>query len=408
MTHWVVVGGGAAGCVVAARLSERSDRQVTLLEAGPDHGPNAVAGDVGPKVDDPSRLTAVRVRRRPGDDPTPYFQGRGLGGSSIINAGVVTGSSPPVHLLPLEAPWSDGSVGAALLAADSDAARVRLIRRNHHRVTAADAYLRPARGRPNLTVLTDRRVRTVALDGRRAVGVALADGTEVDADRVVLCSGAIGTPVILLRSAVDTPGVGEGLQDHPAFTITLRLRADAVDAAAPTISVAADHADHQLVALNHLSGAPDLGALVVSIPIVRSRGRVSLPDPEGEPLVELGQFGDRRDLEDLGRAVERTLELFAHPAWEPVVAEIALDEFGTPPAAVSGGLDAITDWVERHAGGHHHVSATCADGVVTDGGRLRGYEHLFVCDASLFRAVPRRDPYVSLIDLAERTVAGWH
>jgi choline dehydrogenase/5-(hydroxymethyl)furfural/furfural oxidase len=213
--------------------------------------------------------------------------------------------------------------------------------------------------------------------------------------------------VILLRSAVDTPGVGEGLQDHPAFTIALRLRIDAVDAAAPTISVAADHSDHQLIALNHLAGAPDLGAIVVSIATVRSRGVVSLPDPEGEPLVELGQFGDRRDLDDLARAVGRALELFAHPVWESVVAEIAIDEIGTPSAAIAGDPDAITDWVERHAGGHHHVSATCADGVVTDQGRVRGYEQLFVCDASLFRAVPRHDPYVSLIDLAERTVAGW-
>ena len=409
--RWVVVGGGAAGCVVAARLSERPDHEVLLLEAGPDHGADQAPADVGPLVTDPARLRIEQVVRRSGRAPESYWQGHGLGGSSLVNASIVVPDpdSPgqPIELLPTEEPWSDGPVGAALLATDPAAARVRLARSQRLRVTVADRYLRSLHDRPNLIVRTDAEVRIVRFSGRRAVGVELTSGEVVPADRVVLCAGAIRTPTILLRSGVDTPGVGEGLQDHPAFTITLALRPDVVDPTAPTIAVAAVHDDHQVLALNHLPGSPGLGALTVGLLRVRSTGRLTLPGSDGEPLVELAQLSDPADAAALCRAVDDTLERLGDPVWFTVAEDAFVDAAGTPTAAIAGSPERIAAWVPEHLGGHHHVAGTCADGVVTDGGVVRGYDDLFVCDASIFRGVPARNPYLSVIGLAERTSRGW-
>jgi choline dehydrogenase-like flavoprotein len=409
--RWVVIGAGAAGCVVAARLSERADHDVVVLEAGPDHGTVPLGGDVGPLVTDPARLRIERVIRRPGGEPEPYWQGRGLGGSSLVNGSIVVpapdSSGRPTELLPIEEPWSDGPVGAALLVADPSAARVRLARSSRRRVTVADAYLRPVLDRPNLTVRTGAEVRIVRLAGRRAVGVELTTGEHVSADRVVLCAGAIRTPTILLRSGVDTPGIGAGLQDHPAFTITLALRPDVVDPTAPTIAVAAVHDDHQVLALNHLPGAPALGALTVGLLRVRSTGRLTLADLDGEPIVELAQLTEPADAEALCRAVGETLDRLGDPVWSTVADGAFVDALGTPTAAIAGSPERIAAWVPEHLGGHHHVAGTCADGVVTDGGIVRGYDGLLVCDASIFRGVPAHNPYLSVIGLAERTVRGW-
>lgn len=405
MTRWVVVGAGAAGCVVAARLSERPDTEVVLVEAGPDHGPEPAPGDVGPHFDDPARIVVEHVVRRPGAAPEPYRQGRGLGGSSLINGSLVVpdpATPSAAHLLPLEAPWSDGPVGGALLASDRAATRVALARRDGHRVTIADAYLRPALGRPNLAVLTGRSVDTVTLSGRRATGVRLSDGDTVGGGRVVLCAGAIRTPTVLLRSGVDATGIGEGLQDHPAFTITLDLRPDAVDPTSPTIAVADAQPDHQVLALNHLPGHPGLGALNVGLLRVSSTGRVTL-GPDGEPVVELRQLATEEDRRGLTAAVERAVGLLDHPAWAEVVTAAYADDAGTPVGAV----DAWEPWIIDHLGGHHHVAATCREGVVTDAGRVRGHDGLFVGDASVFPGVPPRNPYLSLVTLAERLVAGW-
>lgn len=409
--RWVVVGGGAAGCVVAARLSDRFEHDVVLLEAGPDHGVEHAPSDVGPFVTDPTRLRVEHVIRRAGGAPEPYWQGFGLGGSSLVNGSIVVPDpdSPrqPTDLLPTEPPWTDGPVGAALLATDPAAARVRLARSSRLRVTVADAVLRPVLHRSNLVVRTGAEVRTVRLSGRRAVGVALTTGETVDADRVVLSAGAIRTPTILLRSGVDTPGVGEGLQDHPAFTITLALRPEAIDPSTPTIAIAAVHRDHQVLALNHLPGAPELGALTVGLLHVHSTGRLTLPDPEGEPVVELAQLADRADAVALCRAVGDVLDRLGDPRWAEVATGAFVDGAGTPTAAIAGSPERIAAWVPEHLGGHHHVAGTCADGIVTDGGVLRGYDDLYVCDASLFPGVPARNPYLSVIGLADRTARAW-
>jgi choline dehydrogenase-like flavoprotein len=412
VTRWLVVGGGTAGCVVASRLSEDEANEVMLLEAGADHGAARVTGDVGPYLGDPSRLwPGTAIVRRAGTSAEPYLQGRGLGGSSLVNAALVVPDPdhPDVeHLVPIEIPERSGAVGEALLRAAPDAHPVSLARRGGVRVTAADAYLRPISSQPNLTVVTETPVDRVRLDGRRAVGAVGVDGREFAADRVVLCAGAIQTPTILLRSGLDVPGIGEGVQDHPAFSIALRLESGAVDPTAPTITAVVDRPGRQITAMNHLPGTADFGALVPGLMTVTSTGRITLPDPAGPPLVELNALAEEADRAGLVAVVVEALELLDHPAMQAVVAEAFVDDHGTPAARLARDEVAVRDWVLANLGGYYHVAASCRMGVVTDeAGAVRSHEGLFLCDASLFPGVPRVNPYLAVVVLAERLVARW-
>jgi choline dehydrogenase-like flavoprotein len=408
MTRWVVVGGGTAGCVVAANLATgHPDDAVVLLEAGPAHSASAPAdGDVGTYVTDPTRLASLTL-----DATTAriYFQGFGLGGASLVNAGVVVGDHRGYrHQLPLEPAEPIGPLGNALLDADPAAAPVRLVRRGGHRVTVAEAYL--ADPPPNLTVVTGASVTRLAFDGRRTIGVETAGGDEVPADVVVVCAGAIGTPTVLLRSGVDTPGVGAGLQDHLGVALATQMpSSELVDPTAPTIAVTAEHGDHQLLAIEPSVASAGYGTLVGGWLAVVGRGAVTLPDPDGPPHVAFAGTADPADERGLLTAVAALLRLAAHPRMRATVGAVYVDAHGTTlDQLLAGGEGALGQWAATAPNPYHHAAGTCRLGVVTDAdGWVRGYTDLAVCDASALPGVPRQNVFLSVVDLAERLSSRW-
>jgi len=390
-TRWLVIGGGTAGCVVASRLSEDANNEVVLLEAGPDHAPGPVPDRGGAYLE-------------------PYPQGFGLGGTTLISGGLAS-PDPELfavsHLLPIEKAERLGMLGAAVLDADARARPATLVRHNGERVTVADIYLRPALLRTNLMVVTESPVVSLALDGWSVARAVTADGIEYEADRFAVCAGAIQTPALLLRSGLDTPGIGEGLQDHPACAITVELGAGS-DVEAPAISVVVDRGNRLLVPLNNLPRAPGYGALLGGVMSVTSVGGVSLPDPDGVPHVELRQLSTSADVTALTDAVSDMLELLETDALKAVVRRAFLDDHGTPVASIAGDRDRTRDWAIANVSGFHHLSSTCREGVVTDPlGRVLGYENLFISDASLFPKAPPRSPYMPIVQMAERLSAAW-
>ncbi|MCX6520162.1 MAG: GMC family oxidoreductase N-terminal domain-containing protein [Actinobacteria bacterium] len=435
----VVVGAGSAGCVLAARLSERPDVHVTLLEAGPDHR----SADTPPEIVGPSFVAAkdlpdrtwpaLLATRASGQDPRVYTRGRGIGGSSAINAMVALPGLPADYdewvsrfgctgwgwdelrpcfeqsaLVLHRAPRIEwGEVSSAMAEAVPAAAEGVLLTRtiDGRRSSVNDCYLEPARGRGNLTVLGDALVDRVLFDGRRAVGVLLADGREIAADTVIVAAGAIHSPAVLLRSGVDTPGVGDNLHDHPSFPIALRrLRPASLDslpiATVATLSSGLGDggdggdgiADLQMLPIEHVDAAmPDLAMVMAALMRSRSRGTVRLAstDPTIDPTVDFGMLSDDRDLAPMAAAIDAAEQALAHPAFAAVGEVLPYDRSPDAVRAVLG------DYV--------HAVGTCAMGTVV-GTRcgVIGYEALLVCDASVMPQVPRANTHWPTVAIAER------
>ncbi len=432
MTSWVIVGAGSAGCVAAARLSEDPDTSVVLLEAGPAGAVEDTVGsdDLFTAIAAPGRtFSELHARRTPGGPSLPYLRGRGLGGSSAVNAMVALHGDPMLYeswgwsdaaeawermLIPTDVAGDDelGVVDRALLAASPDAAKAPLTRRDTKRVSAADAYLAPAAGRSSLVVRADAAVDRVLFDGRRATGVRLADGEVVAADRVVLAAGAIHSPAILLRSGVDTAGIGEGLQDHPSVAFTLRL--DAPPAAPGLVTGTLLQRDGlQVLPLNHLGPAPEAaGYAVLLAAVMRPHGRAGTvrlaPEgPTAPPVVEFNLLADPRDLDQMASAANLTLDLLRREPFRSIASAVYIDEHGTSWETL-GDPERLVAWVGSATGAYVHASSTCAMGRVVDrDGRVAGYQQLFVCDASVFPSIPDVNTHLPTTMLAERLAARW-
>ena len=517
---YVVVGGGTAGCALAARLSEDAGRSVCLLEAGASGESwfvNVPGTIVLAQRSAPLNWRFQTVPQRELDGRRISVpRGRGLGGSALINgmvyfrgnprdydawaaagatgwsyreilpyfrksehnetlgAGVYHGRGGPMnvrsvtHPNPLNYSFFEALAGLGfsyrddLNGADSEGMALRQLSiRNGRRETTASAFLQPALGRANLSVLTETQATRIVLNGRRAVAVearSAGNRLTVKAHReIVLTAGAIQSPQILMLSGIgdgehlrargiqvlhDLPGVGRNLHDHLASPVHMRtqnpvsygvsLRAmprnlwnvteyllfrrgpfanNVFESAAFVKSMPGlDKPDVQLVfqpAKRPGANFPyPLGHGFAVSPVglyPRSRGRVTLasPEPFDAPLIDPNLLSAPEDLAPLINGMRLARKIFASAAFAKYAAHEA-----APGSAVASDTE-LAAYVRAQAYTVHHPVGTCRMGsdaaaVVDPRLQVIGLENLRVADASVFPSIIGGNTNAAVVMIAEK------
>ncbi|NEK87838.1 choline dehydrogenase [Blastococcus saxobsidens] len=510
----VVVGAGSAGAALAGRLSEDPTLRVLVLEAGGTDDVLEVKIPAGLyKVWRTRHDWNYTTDEQPGLGGRKLFWPRGklLGGSSSINAMIYIrgaradydewaertgdpawsydrvlplfkrmednsrgadefhGVGGPLRVEDLRSPhpWTRAVVESAVAAgypanddfngaAQEGVGQYQVTQKRGRRWSAADAYLHPAGGRPNLTVRTGALTTRVLVEGGRATGVEYRCGGRLHTVRatreVVLSGGAVNSPQLLMLSGIgpadhlrevgvdvvhDLPGVGGGLQDHPLVPVVWNVRSGkSLRLAETPVNMAMWKAAGRGPLTSNLAEAglftrsrpdlaepdlqmhflpvkfwkqaeidPDAEAFTSAVVLVdvHSRGSVRLrsADPTWAPAIDAGYLTDERDVDALACGIEKSREI----ASVGPLASVLAGEWS--PGGTVHGREALRQSVRDTLESLYHPVSSCRMGtddqsVVDSQLRVHGIEGLRVVDASVMPTLVRGNTNAPTIMIAER------
>ena len=516
---YIIVGAGSAGCVLANRLSEDPNNNVLLLETGGSDKSIFIQMPTALSIPMNTKKYAWQFET----EAEPFLnnrrmhcpRGKVLGGSSSINGMVYVrghardfdewqqagaenwdyahclpyfkkaetwsfggndyrGDSGPLAVNngnnmknPLYQAFVDAGVDAGYLAtADYNAEQqegfgpMHMTVKNGVRWSTANAYLRPAMKRNNLTVVTHALVHKVLLEGNKAVGVRYeVKGQLTDQlcnKEVILSAGSIGSPHILQLSGIgkaetlqaagieqhhELPGVGENLQDHLEFYFQFKCLKPI------SLNGKIDPLNKLLIGMRWILNKSGLGATnhFESCGFIRSKASLEWPDlqyhflpaamrydgkeafaghgfqvhighnkPKSRgavkvvssdvnvaPQIQFNYLSHQDDIEGFRACVRLTREIINQPG---------LDEYRgeeIQPGLTVQTNEQIDQFVRSSVESAYHPSCSCKMGedamaVVNSETKVHGIESLRVVDSSIFPTIPNGNLNSPTIMVAER------
>jgi choline dehydrogenase len=521
MFDYIVAGGGTAGSVLAARLSEDPSVSVLLIEAGKKDSHPLIHVPIGF-----AKLTAgpfqwgfvSQPQKHAQNREIPLAQGRVLGGGGSINAQVFTrgaredydnwektygatgwgtdqmmhyfiksednerlsgkyhgnggplGVSDLVNPHPMTRAWVQAGQQMGL-PYNSDfngesqygVGYYQTTTRGSRRCSASVGYLRPARNRPNLKIITQGHVKKVVIENKRATGVEVIIKNRVHSyaakREVIVTAGAYGSPKILQLSGIGDPadlkaagvevihslyGVGKNLQDHcdldiiysikdyisldklakPGFHVIKAGAEYALFKKGPLASTAVEGGMfsnsnpnektpnlqfHFLPAAGIEAGVigtkPGYG-VTLNVYLVRpeSRGtmRIASSDPMKAPLIDPNYLATDYDLEATVEGLRQMRESMSQPA----IAKFVTAEHLAGNAELTN-KDSYIQFARNFGRTSYHPVGTCAMGngdqsVVDANLKVYGIEGLRVADSSIMPAINSSNTQAPTVAIAEK------